>query len=120
MEKNNAKQKEKDLVAKIEENVDEKMLAERERIEQSDKEIKQDIEELNNKFCVLSQGVLSIQGRQFRADCRQLLQEGHVITLDEYEELESDFDTYKALGGNHTGDALHTAVQEKFQSQITK
>lgn len=120
MEKNNAKQKDKDLAAKIEEDIDEKMLAERERIEQSDKEIKRDIEELNNKFCVLSQGMLSIQGRQFRADCRQLLREGHIISLDEYEELESDFDTYKALGGNHTGDALHTAVQEKFQSQVTK
>ena len=32
-------------------------------------------------------GVLSIEGRAFKEDCRRLLEPGHIITLAEYEAL---------------------------------
>ena len=44
----------------------------------------------------------------------QLLQKNHVITVDEYEDFEVEYDVYKGLGGNHKGDALHARVVEKF------
>ena len=49
-----------------------------------------------------------------------LLAEDHFITMEEFEEEESEYATYKELHGNHTGDALHKAVCEKYYSQIAK
>ena len=32
----------------------------------------------------LKKGLLSVQGRQFKTDCKRLLSENHIITFDEY------------------------------------
>lgn len=93
---------------------------ETERSSKEDKKIEADIEILNNQINNLSTGVLSIQGKQFRDMCLFLLNEEHHITVQEYEQFEDDYIAYKALGGNHRGDALHNRVVEKFQKQLSQ
>lgn len=72
--------------------------------------------QLENKIDILTDGVLSIQGKAFREECRFLLSKD-MITMDEYEEFEGDYATYKRLGGNHNGDALHDRVVDRFTKQ---
>lgn len=78
---------------------------------------KGEIKMLDDRMNALTKGMLSVQGRQFRLVCRSLLASDHVITLEEFEEFEDDYAAYKGLGGNHTGDALHESVVEKFHNQ---
>ena len=65
-------------------------------------------------------GLLSIQKKQFLAYCNELLEMDHYITVDEYEDFESEYATYKDLGGNHRGDALHDRVVDKVRVQMEK
>lgn len=88
------------------------------RSDAADAQIKADVEVLYNSIENLSTGILSIQGKQFREECASLLESNHVITLIEYEQFEEDYTAYKALGGNHRGDALHDRVVEKFANQL--
>lgn len=60
-------------------------------------------------------GVLSIQGKAFKADCRRLLEKDHIITEEEWDDIKMDHDSYHALGGNHTGDTLFNSVTEKWE-----
>ena len=77
-------------------------------------------EVLMNQIENLTAGVLSLQGKEFRARCRELLDADHVITVDEFEEITEDHDAYNGLGGNHKGDLLFNAVVKKFNSQLNK
>ena len=86
--------------------------------EEADEEMKEQIEGLSYLIDNLTQGVLSIQGKQFRDICLYLLDPDHIITIQEYEQFEEDYAAYKALGGNHRGDALHDRVVEKFTNQL--
>lgn len=54
---------------------------------------------------LIKNGLLAVQGHEFRNKCRKLLRQ-ETITLDEYEQLESDHIAYNGLGGNHKGDSL--------------
>ena len=72
--------------------------------------------QLKDEIGHLRLGVLSLQGKSFREECRHLLGKD-VITMDEYEEFEDDYAAYKGLGGNHNGDALHDRVVDKFSKQ---
>lgn len=83
-----------------------------------DVRIHTEINTLNTSVDGLRVGILSIQGKQFKDFCRQLLKNDHKITLDEYEEFQETYDAYKALGGNHQGDILHDGVVEKFNKQL--
>lgn len=65
-------------------------------------------------------GLLSVQGAQFRASCRELLQEGRYITLDDFELLSNEHKTYNSLGGNSVGDELFQIVKTKFENQQTQ
>jgi hypothetical protein len=65
---------------------------------------------------VLKGGILSIQGRGFKDDCRKLLEDGHVITLNEFEALDAEHNIYKSLGGNSHGDALFDLVKVKYSA----
>lgn len=60
---------------------------------------------------ILKEGILSLQGREFRDYCRELLKEDHIITTFEYETLVHEHQTYNSLGGNHRGDALFHAAE---------
>lgn len=95
------------------------------QIEEVRKESNEADELINKKIDVLTktednitQGLLSMQGKQFREFCICLLEPGHSITMDEYEQFEEDYAAYKGLGGNHKGDALHDRVVEKFSHQM--
>lgn len=83
-----------------------------------DERLNQEIKLLTERLDDLQAGILSIQSKQFIDFCEQLLQQDHQISLSEYEQFESDYMAYKALKGNHRGDALHQRVVDKFTAQI--
>ncbi len=73
---------------------------------------------LQQQIDVMTSGILSIQGKNFRQECRDLLNEEHEITLDEFEAIQQEYDTYKALGGNSNGDTLFDMVKKKATYNI--
>lgn len=92
---------------------------ERAMSKQDDDLIKEQVSQLDEKITSVQSGVLSIQGKQFKDDCRELLKADHVITLDEFEEIEADHETYNGLGGNHNGDKLFQMVEAKFKNSLS-
>jgi len=66
----------------------------------------------------LKQGVLSMQGKVFKGDCRRLLEPNHIITEEEYEDIVADHKSYNGLGGNHLGDGLFKSVMNKWDTQV--
>lgn len=76
--------------------------------------------ELQNEIKILKNGLLSIQGRTFKSNCKRLLEEDHEISLEEYEEITKDHDAYNSLGGNHNGDQLYQLVRQKVENSWTK
>lgn len=87
-------------------------------LQKKDTNIEASIEVVTSQMENLTAGVLSMQGKEFRAKCRELLAPEHVITVDEFEEITEDHDAYNGLGGNHKGDILFNAVVEKFNKQL--
>ena len=76
------------------------------------------ISAINDETSALKAGMLSMQGKEFRASCSALLEENHVITLDEWEEIDADHEAYNRLGGNHKGDSLFELVKKKFENSL--
>lgn len=129
------KDKEKNMCGKIITNFDEKISEVKDTSNQKESKIHQEIEKIREDMSIkdnqlsadlnnmqseinsIENGILSIQGKQFRDFCKNLLQKGHIITVDEYEDFETEYEVYKGLGGNHKGDALHDRVVEKFDKQ---
>lgn len=66
----------------------------------------------------LKKGLLSVQGRQFKEDCKKLLAAEHIMTIEEYQQINEDHQAYHALGGNHNGDALFELVKKKAEKEI--
>lgn len=85
-------------------------------LNKSDKIIFDDLGNIHGEVDIIESGILSIQGKQFRDMCEDLLQQDH-ISVDEYQEFEEEYSVYKKLGGNHRGDALHERVVAKFDKQ---
>lgn len=83
------------------------------RSEENDKRIEQ-------QMSVLQAGLLSMQGDVFREKCKMLLSQEEWITIDQFEELGKDYESYKKLSGNGHGDTLFTLVTDKYESQFTK
>lgn len=108
----------KEMREKIINELTEKIDKVEQKSDESDRIMKEEIEILSNNVENLTIGVLSLQGKQFRDECIYLLNPEHTITVDEYEQFEEDYVAYKGLGGNHTGDALHGRVVEKFNNHI--
>ena len=73
---------------------------------------------IQNELKILTEGMLSVQGRQFKEDCRAMLKDEHVITLQEYENLTREHETYNALKGNHEGDSLFSLVKVKYEATL--
>ena len=107
------KQKE-DAKLEVSKHLHEDLEKEIKRSSAADNAMKADIEILSEQIENINTGVLSIQGKQFRDMCLTLLRQDHTITVQEYEQFEEDYAAYKALGGNHRGDALHARVVDKF------
>ena len=75
---------------------------------------------IHKEIDIIKDGMLSVEGRAFRNECRKLLEEDHIITFNEYEAILSEHVTYNNLGGNHEGDGLFSMVQAKYQNQQIK
>lgn len=84
-----------------------------------DEQLQKQIDESHIRMEALRMGILSIQGKNFCADCQRLLEDGHVITLDEFQSIDQDHEAYNALGGNHNGDHLFELVKRKAENNLT-
>ena len=112
------KDKEKNMCGKIISTLEEEIRKVDEKSNEEDKLIHAELDEIHVNLNTVESGVLSIQGKQFKDYCEFLLETGHYITVDEYEEFEYDYEVYKKLGGNHRGDALHDRVVDKVKTQM--
>lgn len=110
--------KEKNMCGKIICTLEEKIGAVEKQSQEEDNKIRVELDTVHAELNSVGSGILSIQGKQFRDYCETLLQHGHYITVDEYEEFESEYEVYKNLGGNHRGDSLHDRVVDKIQAQM--
>ena len=84
-----------------------------------DSNICNDLNNIHKTVDVITNGILSIQGKQFRDMCEELLSQDYV-SIEEYEEFEDEYAVYKSLGGNHRGDSLHARVVVKCDKQSNK
>ena len=96
--------------------VDKALEAGREESKADDAVLEKQISAVEKNITALTAGILSMQGKEFRNNCRKLLAEDHVITLDEWEELDKDHMAYNGLGGNHKGDHLFSLVKKKIEA----
>lgn len=108
-------QNSEDKYDEINAKVDKALEAGREESKSDDAVLEKEISALEKNITALTAGVLSMQGKEFRNNCRKLLAEDHVITLDEWEELDKDHIAYNGLGGNHKGDHLFSLVKKKVE-----
>lgn len=117
-EKNQLLEEMKDMMTSCQLDLINKILPHEVALKEEDKKLNQDITHLNENVDILKGGMLSLQGREFKQDCRELLKEDHVITLIEYETIVDEHKVYNSLGGNHRGDALFAAVQQKYNNSL--
>lgn len=96
--------------------VDKALEAGREESKADDAVLEKEISTMKKNITALTAGVLSMQGKEFINNCRKLLAEDHIITLDEWEELDIDHTAYNGLGGNHKGDHLFSLVKKKVEA----
>lgn len=113
-------QNSEDKYDEINTKVDQALEAGREESKSDDAVLEKEISALKKSIIALTAGILSIQGKEFRNNCRKLLAEDHVITLDEWEELDKDHMAYNGLGGNHKGDHLFSLVKKKVEAGFAK
>ena len=69
------------------------------------------------KISDLEDGILSLQGQQFKESCHELLDQKEPITFSQYDKLMIEHKTYNKLGGNHDGDQLFHLVSLKYEKQ---
>ena len=87
-------------------------------VESQNKELLAADERLHEEIESVRDGMLSMQGRNFKNDCHKLLKKDHIIDVKEYEQLLADHIVYNKLGGNHEGDALFSMVEAKYKNTI--
>jgi hypothetical protein len=96
------------------------LIKDRESSKTEDEKLEHYIDAVQAEVGVLKAGLLSVQGKQFKDNCRTLLDSNHKISLDEWEEIDADHDAYNGLGGNHTGDHLYELVKKKAEKQLSE
>ena len=109
-------QNSEDRYDEINTKVDKALEAGREESKADDAVLEKQISAVEKNITALTAGILSMQGKEFRNNCRKLLAEDHIITLDEWEELDKDHIAYNGLGGNHKGDHLFSLVKKKVEA----
>lgn len=109
-------QNSEDKYNEINTKVDKALEAGREESKADDAVLEKEISAMKKNITALTAGVLSMQGKEFINNCRKLLAEDHIITLDEWEELDIDHTAYNGLGGNHEGDHLFSLVKKKVEA----
>lgn len=86
--------------------------------QKDDETLQSEINDITGVLKGLRRGLLSVQGRQFKHDCKKLLAEDHKITFDEFQQINEDHQAYHELGGNHNGDALFELVKKKAEKEL--
>lgn len=96
----------------------ETILKKQEELEKEDAYFEERLDKFNEEISFVKKGVLSLQGRSFKTQCRELLDPNHVISLSEYELISEEHDVYNSLGGNHEGDVLFDLVDVKYKQNL--
>ena len=114
------KQKERmdELRSQVKDEIIDQLDKEVTQLKEEDLKVHEEIVEIKHSVNTMTEGVLAIHGRDFKDECRRLLQPEHTITLDEYEQICKDHKIYNKLGGNDRGDALFEAVVTKYNSSL--
>lgn len=81
-------------------------------------ELQKQVNGLETELDILREGILCIQGKDFKMDCRKLLEPEHAITQDEWDMISSEHGIYNSLGGNHDGDRLYEDVEVKYHNNL--
>ena len=113
------KDKEKNMCGKIITTLEDRIQGVEDKSATEDVIIHNELDEIHSEVDAIESGILSVQGKQFREMCEDLLKQDY-ITVEEYEEFEEEYAVYKGLGGNHRGDSLHARVVAKVDKQNNK
>ena len=85
-----------------------------EKVEQKINEVRKDVQASDAEQKILKEGLLSVQGNNFKRQCKALLEPPHQISETEWLQHQIDFEAYERLGGNDDGHDLHNAVAHKY------
>lgn len=77
------------------------------------------VDTMSHQVEIVTEGILSVQGAEFKKKCREILRQEAPITEDQYEICMHDHTTYNRLGGNHEGDQLFKLVTAKYEGQLS-
>lgn len=81
-------------------------------------DLKDDIKNVRKDVESIRQGVLDVQGPQFKAKCKEVLQDSHQITVDEWLALKKEYEIYTGMGGNSDGSELYKLVHKKYSKHL--
>lgn len=76
--------------------------------------IEKKIDTLKDNLNTLKDGILSLQRKEFKEECRRLLNQEEAITYEQYTILQREHTVYNSLGGNHEGDQLFKLASMKY------
>lgn len=76
--------------------------------------IEKKIDTLKDNLNTLKGGILSLQRKEFKEECRKLLNQKEAITYEQYTMLQNEHTIYNSLGGNHEGDQLFKLVSMRY------
>lgn len=81
-------------------------------------DLKDDIKDVRKDIESIRRGILDVQGPQFKAKCKEVLQDSHQITVDEWLALKKEYEIYTGMGGNSDGSELYKLVHEKYSKHL--
>ena len=87
-------------------------------VKESDEKSMEEDRVIHHEIDIIKDGMLSVEGRAFRNECKRLLEDDHIITLNEYLTVVNEHGVYNNLGGNHEGDLLFSAVKAKYEKSL--
>ena len=87
-------------------------------VKDSDEKSMEEDKRIHHEIDIIKDGMLSVEGRAFRNECKRLLEDDHIITLNEYLAVVNEHSVYNNLGGNHEGDLLFSAVKAKYEKSL--
>lgn len=76
--------------------------------------IEKKIDTLEDNLNTLKDGILSLQRKEFKEECRRLLNQEEAITYEQYTILQREHTVYNSLGGNHEGDQLFKLASTRY------
>lgn len=97
------------------------LLAQKEAILNSeDAKLQKAIKEVKDSNENLLKAVLDVQKKQFKTDCKRLLEDNNNISFEEFEDLQDEYFIYKSLGGNGPGHNLFELIKDKYSFQVVQ